>query len=58
MFLKCQGWGNEQDYIHECCEISGIPESFTDKDLEWSIRSLFEKIGIEVYPNYFEAFHW
>ena len=48
--LEHQCWVNEQDSRHECWEISVIPESATDKDLESKVLSLFEKIDIEVYP--------
>ena len=49
-FLEHQCLVNEQDSRHECWEISGIPESVTDKDLESKVLSLFEKVDIEVYP--------
>ena len=56
-FLEHQCWVNEPNSRHECWEISGIPESVTDKDLKSKVLSLFKRIDIKVYPNYFEAFH-
>ena len=32
-FLERQCWANEQYYRRECLEISGVPESVTDKNL-------------------------
>ena len=39
-------------------EISGVPESVTDNDLEEKVLNLFEKIDVEVHPNNIEAWHW
>ena len=56
--LERQCWGNEQYSKHECLEISGVPESVSDKDLEEKVLNLFQKIDIEVHPDNIEACHW
>ena len=42
-FLERQCWANEIYPRRECLEISGVPESVTDKDLEGKSLNLFEK---------------
>ena len=39
-FLERQCWANEQYSRRECLEISGVPESVTDNDLEGKILKL------------------
>ena len=39
-FLECQCWANEQYSRRQCLEISGVPESVTDNDLEGKILKL------------------
>ena len=36
-FLERQCWVNEQYFRHECLEISGVPESVADNDLEGEV---------------------
>ena len=57
-FLKRQCWANEQYSRCECLEISGVPESVTDIDLERKVLKLLEKIDVEVYRDHIEACHW
>ena len=38
-------------------EISGVPESVTDNDLEGKVLKLLEKIDVEVHPDHIEACH-
>ena len=57
-FLGCQCWANEHYSRRECLEISGVPESVTDNDLEGKVLKLLEKINAEVHPDYIEAYHW
>ena len=38
-------------------EISGVPESVSDKDLEGKVLNLFQKMDIEVHPDNTEACH-
>ena len=39
-------------------EISGVPESVTDNDLEGKVLKLLEKTDVEVHPDHIEACHW
>ena len=39
-------------------EISGVPESVSEKDLEGKNLNLFQKIGIEVHTDNIETCHW
>ena len=57
-FLEYQCWANEQYSRRECLEISGVPESVTDNDLEGKVLKLLEKIDVEVHPDHIEACHW
>ena len=56
--LECQCWANKQYSRCECLEISGVPESVSDKDLEGKVLNLFQKIDIEVHPDNIEACNW
>ena len=56
--LERQCWANEQYSRRECLEISGVPESVSDKDLEGKVLNLFQKIDIEVHLDNIEACHW
>ena len=56
-FLEYQCWVNEQYSRCECLEISGVPESVTDNDLEGKVLNLLEKIDVEVYPDHIEGCH-
>ena len=56
--LERQCRANEQYSRRECLEISGIPESVSDIDLEGKFLNLFQKIDIEVHPDNIEACHW
>ena len=56
--LERQCWANEQYSRRECLEISGVPESVSDKDLEGKVLNLFQKIDIEVHPDNIEGCHW
>ena len=38
-------------------DISGVPESVTDKDLEEKVQNLFGKTDIEVHSDNIEACH-
>ena len=56
--LECQFWANEQYSRCECLEISGVPESVTNNDLEGKVLNLLEKIDVEVHIDHIEACHW
>ena len=57
-FLEHQCWANEQYFRHECLEISGVPESGTDNDLEGKVLNLLENIDVEGHLDHIEACHW
>ena len=46
--LKC--WENEQYSRRECIEISGIPQSIEQIDLERTLLNVFDKIDAPVDP--------
>ena len=52
---KC--WANEQYSRRECLEISGIPESIQDDDLEDYITKIFNECDTPVDPANIEACH-
>ena len=56
--LERQCWANKQYSRRECLEISGVPESVTDNDLEGKVLKLLEKIDFEVHHDHIEACHW
>ena len=60
-FLEHQCWANEHYSRRECLEITGVPESVTDNDLEVIVLKLLETIDVEiveVHPDRIEACHW
>ena len=57
-FLERQCWANKQYSRRECLEISGVPESITDNDLEGKVLKLLENIDVKVHPDHIEACHW
>ena len=52
-----QCWANAQYSRRECLEISGIPTSVTDTDLEGKVLKVFEKLGVPVKEKHIEACH-
>ena len=54
-FLERQYWENEQYSRRECLEISDVPESVTDNDLEEKVLKLLEKIDVQVHSDHIEA---
>ena len=48
---------NEQHSRIECLEISGIPISIDNDNLEPTFLSIFEKIGLPVLAENIEAVH-
>ena len=50
---KC--WANEQYSRRECLEISGIPESIQDDELEDCVSKIFNECDIPVDPANIEA---
>ena len=56
--LEHQCWAKEQYSRRECLEISSVPESVTDNDLEGKVLKLLQKIDVEVHPDHIEACNW
>ena len=52
-----QCWANAQYSRRECMEISGIPSSVSDKELEEKVVKVFDKLGCNVKENCIEACH-
>ena len=52
---KC--WENERHSRKECVEISGIPQSIEQIDLEKTVLNVFDKIDTPVDPQNIEACH-
>ena len=52
---KC--WENKQYSRRECIEISGIPQSIEQIDLEKTVLNVFDKIDAPVGPQNIEAYH-
>ena len=51
-FLERQRWMNKQYSKREYLEITCVPESVADDDLEGKVLNLAEKIDVEVYPEH------
>ena len=56
--LERQTWSNSQYSRRECLELSGIPETIENKDLEGTVLSIFEKLDVMVDPRNVEGCHW
>ena len=50
-------WANEQYSRQECLEVSGIPESIQDDDLEDCVLKIFNECDTPVDPGNIEACH-
>ena len=57
-FLERQCSSKEQYFRRECLEISSVPASVTDNNVERKVLKLLEKNDVEVHPDYIEACHW
>ena len=56
--LERQTWSNSQYSRRECLELSGIPETIENKDLEGTVLGIFEKLDVMVDPSNVEDSHW
>ena len=56
--LEQKAWSNEQYYRREYLEISGLPSSTEDSQLEGTVLQIFEKTSVKVDPQNVEACHW
>ena len=52
-----QCWANAQYSRRECIEISGIPNSIKDDDLEGKVVEVFDKLGVVIKEENVEACH-
>ena len=56
--LEQQTWNNSQYSRRECLELSGIPETIENKNLEGTVLGIFEKLDVMVDPGNVEDCHW
>ena len=56
--LKRQCGGNSQYSRRECLEITGIPDSISDDDLEETTIKIFDKLDVAIDPSNIEDCHW
>ena len=57
VLTKRQCWANAQYSRRECIEISGIPNSVGDNELEEKVLKVFNKLGVTVNEENVEACH-
>ena len=55
--LQRQCWANAQYSRWECLEITGIPSSVSDKDLEEVVCKAITKAGVDITADNIEDFH-
>ena len=55
--LERQCWANAQYSRRECLEITGIPSSVSDKDLEEVVCKAITKAGVDITPDDIEDCH-
>ena len=53
--LERQTWSNSQYSRRECLELSGIPETIENKDLEATVLGIFKKLDVMVDPSNVEG---
>ena len=56
--LERQCWGNNQYSRRECLEITGVPESVSNDDLEKTTIKIFDKLDVATDPSDIEDCHW
>ena len=56
--LERQTWSNSQYSRRECLELSSIPETVENKDLEGTLLCIFEKLDVMVDPGNVEDCYW
>ena len=52
--LERQCWGNNQYSRRECLEITGVPDSVSNDDLEETIIKIFDKLNVAIDPSNIE----
>ena len=56
--LERQCWGNNQYSRRECLEITGVPDSVSNDDLEETTIKIFDKLNVAIDPSNIEDCHW
>ena len=56
--LERQCWGNNQYSRRECLEITGVPDSVINDDLEKTTIKIFDKLDVGIDPSNIEDYHW
>ena len=56
--LERQCWGNNQYSRRECLEITGVPDSVSNDDLEETTIKIFVKLNVAIDPSNIEDCHW
>ena len=56
--LERQCWGNSQYSRRECLEITSIPDSVSNDDLEETTIKIFDKLDMATDPSNIEDCHW
>ena len=56
--LERQTQSNSQYTRWGCLELSGIPETIENKDLEVTVLGIFKKLDVMVDPSNIEDCHW
>ena len=56
--LERQCWVNSQYSRRECSEITGIPDSISNDDLEETTIKIFDKLDVATDPSNIEDCHW
>ena len=56
--LECQCWSNSQYSRLECLEITGLPDSINNEDLEETALMIFETLEVTVDSSNVEDCHW
>ena len=55
--LERQTWSNSQYSTRQCLELSGIPETIENKNLEGTLLGIFAKLDVVVDPGNVEDCH-
>ena len=56
--LERQCWENNQYSRPECLEITGVPGSVSNDDLEETTIKIFDKLDVAIDPSNIEDCHW
>ena len=56
--LERQTWSSSQYSRRECLELSGIPKTIENEDLEGTVLGTFEKLDVMVDLSNVEDCHW